>query len=460
MSESTAVQPTVSEVPVPPEAPPASDSAPVALKPRSQPSAWKQALAGLASLRLTVVLFVFSILIVLFGTLAQVDAGIWQVVNEYFRSVFVWVPTKIFFPRAWAAEGGLRAWVVQFGFPFPSGWLIGALLLVNLLAAHMVRFKLSWKRSGILLIHGGLIVMMLGELATGLFAVESTMSISTNETVGYLDISNTVELALADTSNPKSNAVATIPAAMLKQKGKVVSHESLPVDVEVVEYWPHTHMEGLGRATGWEYVNGGNDGDPNVRTSEDGSRWKMVPRTSTSGVDEKQREDSASARLTFKKKGTGEVLGTYLVSMWYYPNYTNRQIDMGPQTLTVDGKTYQVDLRPRREYKPYQVQLLEFRHDKYPGTETAKNYSSKIRLIDREAGEDREVKISMNDPMRYAGATFYQSGVLGGDTGTVLQVVRNPGWLMPYLSCFIVSLGMLIHFGNHLIGFLRLRTAK
>ena len=48
---------------------------------------------------------------------------------------------------------------------------------------------------------------------------------------------------------------------------------------------------------------------------------------------------------------------------------------------------------------------------------------------------------------------------LDGDRGTVLQVVRNPGWLMPYFSCALVSLGMLVHFGIHLVGFLRRRAA-
>ena len=36
---------------------------------------------------------------------------------------------------------------------------------------------------------------------------------------------------------------------------------------------------------------------------------------------------------------------------------------------------------------------------------------------------------------------------------TGLQVVKNPGWLLPYFSCFFVALGMLIHFGIHLVGF-------
>jgi hypothetical protein len=64
----------------------------------------------------------------------------------------------------------------------------------------------------------------------------------------------------------------------------------------------------------------------------------------------------------------------------------------------------------------------------------------------------------MNHPLRHAGETFYQSGFLPKDQGTILQVVRNPGWLMPYISCILVASGMLVHFGLHLIGFLRRRS--
>ena len=46
----------------------------------------------------------------------------------------------------------------------------------------------------------------------------------------------------------------------------------------------------------------------------------------------------------------------------------------------------------------------------------------------------------------------------GGDKGTILQVVRNPGWLLPYVSCIFVAVGMLVHFGIHLIGFLSRRS--
>jgi hypothetical protein len=69
----------------------------------------------------------------------------------------------------------------------------------------------------------------------------------------------------------------------------------------------------------------------------------------------------------------------------------------------------------------------------------------------------------MNAPLRYEGETFYQADVnrtnSGKEIGTVLQVVRNPGWTLPYISCLVVSLGLFIHFGIHLVGFLSKRAA-
>ena len=65
----------------------------------------------------------------------------------------------------------------------------------------------------------------------------------------------------------------------------------------------------------------------------------------------------------------------------------------------------------------------------------------------------------MNHPLRHAGETFYQASFLRGDTGTVLQVVKNPGWLIPYVSCVVVTLGMLIHFGIRMVPALR-RSSK
>ncbi|MCX7916215.1 MAG: cytochrome c biogenesis protein ResB, partial [Verrucomicrobiae bacterium] len=78
-------------------------------------------------------------------------------------------------------------------------------------------------------------------------------------------------------------------------------------------------------------------------------------------------------------------------------------------------------LRQTRYYKPFFITLLEFRHDRYPGTEIPKNFSSRIRIVRPATGEDREVLISMNNPLRYFGETYYQASFDPDDQGTVLQ---------------------------------------
>ena len=67
-------------------------------------------------------------------------------------------------------------------------------------------------------------------------------------------------------------------------------------------------------------------------------------------------------------------------------------------------------------------------------------------MHERESDDSDE---NMSDPF------VDQHQALAGDSGSVLQVVRNPGWLLPYLSCAVVSLGMLIHFGINLSRYLR-----
>jgi hypothetical protein len=409
-------------------------------KPRPRLSV-KQVLAVVSSLRLTVVLFAFAIVLVFCGTLAQVDADIWTVVEKYFRSAFVWVPLQLFFPRAVKVPGM---------FPFLGGWLIGGLLLVNLLAAHVVRFRISWKRSGILLIHAGLIVLMLSELVTGLFAVEAKMSIAEGEAVNFVDESREYELALTNSSDPKTDEVVVIPGRVIRYGG-IIRNDLLPVDVDIVQFLKNSDLVPL---------RDGEESGPDTLTTTNGWRFRLVAKGEEKGVDSSARENAAAVRVTFRKKDTGESLGTYFLSQWLYANFSNRFYQFAPQHLRVDGKTYTVELRNKRDYRPYTIYLKKFTHAVYPGTTVPKDFASEIRLVNTEQQEDRETRIYMNNPLRYAGETVYQIGYFPDDSGTILQVVRNPGWLMPYVSCAMVALGMIIHFGLHLVGFLRLRMVS
>ena len=64
-------------------------------------------------------------------------------------------------------------------------------------------------------------------------------------------------------------------------------------------------------------------------------------------------------------------------------------------------------------------------------------------------------RIYMNHPLRFEGLTFYQASYAENNTVSILQVVKNPGWLLPYISCLIMSIGLILHFGIKLYQYIK-----
>jgi ABC-type transport system involved in cytochrome c biogenesis permease subunit len=393
-------------------------------------------LKALASLQLTVVLFVFSILLVFFGTLAQLDNGIWTVVDTYFYSLAVMVPFElihkflnVFWKESYPA--GTDPWVGAF--PLPGGFTLGVLMLTNLLAAHALRFRLSWKRLGIFLIHGGLILLFVGEFITREYAIEQQMTIPEGSSANYAEDTRNVELALIDKSDPTADHVVVVSQKRLAgaRRGQRISNPDLPVDIEVVRFMKNSDLK---------------DPGPNVdnpATAGVGREVVAVPVKEEAGVETKQKGDIPSAYLRFYAKGTDTDLGTYLASRF-----------LPAETVRLGDAPYRMSLRPARYYKSYSVHLDKFRFDRYEGTQKPRNYSSDVRVYDEAGNLVRQQRIAMNEPLRYEGETFYQSSFDKSETTTVLQVVRNPGWQLPYLACFVVGLGLILHFGIAVTRFL------
>jgi hypothetical protein len=193
-------------------------------------------------------------------------------------------------------------------------------------------------------------------------------------------------------------------------------------------------------------------------TSGAGLEWWIEQRKEGAGVASDQKMDAPALVATFKDKKSGESLGTFLLAYSFYPNFVRRMWDV-PQQVEVGGKSYTLYFRPQRWYKPYSLQLLDFKHETYIGTDTPKDFSSEVKIFDAQGSELRQVRIWMNNPLRYAGETFYQSAWIPGDAGTVLQVVKNIGWMVPYVAFMIVATGMIAHMGSHLLDFARRRLA-
>lgn len=389
----------------------------------------------LTSLRLTVVMLAFSVLLVFFGTLAQVDQGLWKAQALWFRS---WLVTM----------QHLQLFDWRFLVPvFPGGRTIGTVLTLNLVAAFLKRF--SWKREklGIHFIHSGVILLLLGQLATEVFSNESHLRLTEGETRNFSEDHLKNELAFSvDSPDHKEETVVAIPEAMLKP-GTEIKTAALPFTIRVKQYALNSQLRRRGPMV---------DG-PAVATQGAGTQLVAEPQP------EAHSEDSRNmpfAYIELLKKG--ESLGTWLVSPWM------GLFKMAPQEVTVDGKKYRAEFRFERYYKPFAVKLLKATNDYYPGTEIPKNFKSRIRILDSTTNEAREVDIYMNHPLRYAGSTFYQYQ-MGADEmdrsenapkTSTLQVVHNPGWLTPYAGCYIVAIGMYMNFRQHLTRFLAKRLGS
>lgn len=380
---------------------------------------WTRTLDVITSLKLTIVCLSAAMVLVFAGTLAQVHLGTHVAQERFFQSLFVW----------WQPEGG------RFPLPIlPGGHLLGAVLLINLVAAHIRRFRWSWGKLGIHLIHAGLILMLAGGLLTDLFSVESHMRLDEGETKNYSEDLRLTELAVIDESDPEYEQVTAIPESRLR-RSKVIDTERLPFVISIEHFFQNSTMVRLSQA--------GEGASPAATKGiGTGIAVRGLPRTTAPN-----ERDIVSAIIRIVPKEGGSDAGTWLVSN-----------GLGaPQRFTEAGRTWRLEFRQRRYYKPYSVTLQDFTHERYPGTEIPKDFSSRVALIDPEQGVNREVLIYMNNPLRYRGETYYQSGFDNNDRTTILQVVRNPSWKLPYISCVVVGVGMIAQFGAGLTRFARKR---
>jgi ABC-type transport system involved in cytochrome c biogenesis permease subunit len=526
-------------------------------------------LDAFASLKLTVVLFALSIILVLAGTLAQIDHDIWYVVHEYFRTAIAWIELKIFFPRSWGV-GGV--------FPFPGGWTLGTLLTINLVAAHVTRFKVtgqgkqlwsgiglivlgmfftyaviqsglgdavqselsaqfsnslwhalrfalgactlffaytlalsyrtrqatgamwSWwlgtvccavlaglaiwlflnpsakldpsglrifwqlikggtaglillagcyyvfgKRAGIVLLHSGIALLMFSELQYAMNSQEANMRIAEGQTVNYAEDIRSAELAIIDKSDTQKDEVTIVPASLLRQalaSDELIELPSMPFAIRVKEFMPNavTRMA--------------QPGETATATAGWGSMRIAEERPQNTGAAQQQGVDLPAAYVELLTKDGKESLGTFLT--WTLPSNMTMSDD-----FRFEGKPYEIGMRFKRLIKPYSVRLIDFRFDRYVGTDTPKNFSSEVQLIDEAHGVNATKKIWMNNPLRYGGDTLYQADWdKETEAGTVLQVVSNTGWMIPYVSCMLVGTGMFYHFGLTFLRFTERKTAS
>jgi hypothetical protein len=372
---------------------------------------------ALTSLKLTIGCLAALMVLVVACTLAQVKLGTWGAVEVYMRSWFVWTDVP---------GTRLRAPI------FPGGALVGLVLLVNLVAAQSKRLERSWKKSGIWIAHAGLVLLVAGEFVTGAFQRETQLAVEEGQTVNFVEAPRDMELAVIDTTDPAWDDVFSIPASTLARRD-AIAIPGTPVVLNVKAYHRNANLRNRSPQ------------DPPAAASQGiGVNVAFEPLPPVS------RDEEINASVAVVEPVVGGVShGSWLVS----------NVIGAPQGFVAGGRSYRLELRHRREYLPYAVTLKDFRHDVYAGTDIPKNFSSLVRITNPSHGEARDVLIYMNQPLRYEGKAFYQSSFGKNDTLSILQVVENPGWLLPYVSTVLVMIGLGIQFGITLRRSMRRRAA-
>jgi hypothetical protein len=377
----------------------------------SPTSPWYKALSLLASLKLCVACLAISMVLVLLNTLAQVQLGIYEAQARYFATWFVWTD---------AAKTGIAL-------PFiPGGYLVGGVLIINLLCAHWKRFSLKWSKFGLLMIHLGILILLGGGFVTHWLSHEGQLIFDEGETKHFYESFVDRELVIYE-NLPRNEVRETVFPVGVLDAGETLMAANLPFELRIVDYYKNTRLT-LKRAMG---------GSADAKVDRGwGQRVEAEPVRETF----KPNEQNLITAI-IQPVWNGEVVGTWLA--------TNAVTD--PQWFELEGRTFGVSLRKTRYYMPFALTLKDFSHDRYPGTDIPKNFSSLVQLQHPVLKEDREILIYMNHPLRYQGKTFFQAGFDNQDTTSIFQVVENPGWLLPYVSCILVSLGLFWHFTLHLV---------
>jgi len=409
------------------------------------------------SLRLTVTLLSFAILLVFIGTLAQVDEGLYNAQARYFRQ---WI---IF---------GLDLFGRKIPLPLPGGYLIGTLLLLNLLAAHIYRFQLSVKKIGIQITHAGVILLLVGQLVTDMMARETQMHFVVGETKSYAESPRNCELVFTSDDSANSEQVVSIPDKLLVRGGEM-KIDNLPFTIRVKSYWKNSEPQF--RAPMMQ--NG-----PPLTTNGVAENFDFHPAAEAKTMDDKNVPTALIEII-----GANGSLGDWIVSDWTSDDAMIEALQQSyaqqlgadmtkkiigdltqPQFVFANGGKFTFALRPEQTHFPFSLTLLKATHTIYVGTDIPKDFRSRVQLQNSQSGENREVEISMNHPLRYAGLTFYQYQMDAGEAAreagrapsSVLQVVRNPAWLTPYLGCALVAIGLVTQFLFHLVGFISKRKAQ
>ncbi len=305
------------------------------------------------------------------------------------RYIGLYEAEKLFFSAWWLWGGPV---------PVPGVYTILGVLTLGLLAKLL--FKTRWVKAqaGTILAHIGALTLLLGGLVTAFTAEEGYLTLIPDEVGRVVSDYHQRELVLYE----EDKVVQRIPFEALKV-GETISLNSGAFSLNM-----------LNQCRNCKPV-----------VTKDG-------RLSLQKVDLEKEDEANLSGITFELS----LNETQHVLYEAIPR---------PIEFSVNDKNYKLLLTKANRLLPFAVKLNAFKKFSYPGSDTASEYESKVTIIEK-SGLEWDQAIRMNEPLRTHGYTLYQSSFLevNGQQASVLAVVKNSGFLFPYIASIIMALGLIL----------------
>jgi len=389
----------------------------------------KRLFAFLASYGLACVLLFLLLVLTFLGTLEQVEHGLFEVQKKYFESWFL-----------------VHEFTTWFVLPLPGVYLLMILLFINLTLGALIRAPKSWKRPGMLIAHGGMLFLLVAGFVTYEFSSSGHMTLyegqSNDHYQSYYDW--VITITELDGEKPRTFEIPGAEFQHLKREESRTFHSpELPFMLFIEGYMPNSQPAPV---------------PPGVAWGVDGINLEEMP------LEKEAERNLAGAVVTVFERPQGETpAGSDVMTHALSQGSADAQVGLlwgmaaAPWVVNIKDKRYAIDLRHERYPVPFTIKLDKFTKEMHPRTGMASMYQSRVTM--KEGGSERSIDIKMNEPLRHKGFTFFQASFIetpgNPKVASVFAVVNNPADQWPKYSCYIIGLGMTIHFLQRLAMYLR-----
>jgi len=370
---------------------------------------------------LAVTCLVLLLLLTWLSTLEQPAKGLYEVQKRYYDAeAWYVVPELDWLPKINGKPLSI---------PLPGAYLVSAVLFVNLFLGGIIRIRKGWKNIGVVISHFSMISLLIAGFVSHHYSKEGIMAVYQGDTSDFAQSYTEYTIEVSEMVDGQKTAPYVVQARHLKALGaddsRVFEFPDLGFDIKVSSWMRNSARVKVDQADKGK-----------VPEVDDWSlQWLEVLPTEELNmagcfVDVLARGEKSKAAQLILHGG-----------------------DSNACTVTLDGKIYGFSLVREIWPMPFRVHLDKSVGEYYPGTTKPSFFQSDITRIAE--GSEKSFRIKMNEPMRYGGYTLYQARWedRGDRPMSGFAIVKNPSDQWPKYSLYISILGLTIHFGMKLGGF-------